>query len=364
MATATTTQPIKVVCTDNTLKLSNLEAALMAALEAANYKSIEELHGQFILYDLSASYWHQPDATLWLLMLMNKLKIQENDQQLLFPEPTNASAEQLWSYLIRWKFFEALDACVDDPVNLLTLGQVSYRQKTSKYGYSIMREATGTETNLLSDKSRVFEITVFGTKRPETSEKEDGVWRFLERDGEKLLANALTDICGWPEGQAGDFVHLVAGEAIHNCLLHSRGSFATVMMKMAPKDLFLAVGDNGIGIPAVLRSVYEKAGKSELRTKTDSEILDYYTDPQFLLDSFMILASVKPGVSSRTDRKGMGLYYLKKHVLEHNGELKIRSGRASVEFTSTGQLPKDDLLLSPGTVVRVAVPKKARDHTS
>jgi hypothetical protein len=126
---------------------------------------------------------------------------------------------------------------------------------------------------------------------------------------DKILVAALSDLCGWDLALTKRFVQDVISEGMRNAFAHGRASFASVVMRLDKKYLAVAIGDNGVGIPRVLREAFEAAGRAtELATFTDVDLIKYFTEPELiLLDSKVIELAVKKGVTSMGARQGLGL---------------------------------------------------------
>lgn len=328
------------------LKQFVLEEQICRSLQDANLPGIDDIRDQLLVFDLSGSYWHDLGALLWLVSLLHKLKRQRNAIQLLLPEPDDEKGQHAWDFLIRWRFFDALSQCVDDPANLLRPHQVPMTMKRSRYALRTGIDEYGQETFLHS--SRILEIT---TLRPgqQMSFEETRLGGFLQKYHNKIMISALSRLCNWDYSLTRAFIQRVLREGVLNSVLHSQGSFANISMRLDAKNLTLAISDDGIGIPAVLRNAINKMG-------SDAELIKYFTEPDSVLDSRLIELSVEKGVTSCLERKGSGLYYLKSLVISQGGELRIRSGGACVDFTASRVTDYDDMLTSPGTMMRIRAP--------
>jgi len=183
--------------------------------------------------------------------------------------------------------------------------------------------------------------------------------RFLKKYNDKIIISAFSQLCGWDLSITKNFFHRVIKEGIQNSFLHSGGTFSNTSMLLDVKNLTLVVCDNGIGIPRVLREAFSQSDSHKTLIKSsDVDLIKYFTDPDLVIDSRWIKYSVQKGITSRKDREGLGLYYLKSLVLEQGGELRIRSGRACVDFTTSGEESYDDMIDSPGTMLRIRTPLK------
>lgn len=351
-------QPI-IVSSQYEIKQHGFENHARECLRLVNLSRLDEVKGRFLIFDLSKSYWYDLGVLLWFISLLNRLKKQGNDIQLIFPEPDDSKGINIWSFLIRWRFFETLSACVDDPANLLLLSQVPYMSGESKYGFTKRTDPYGQESILHG--FGILEITTVRREQPNL-EEESAVGTFLRKYADRIILLALSRLCGWELELVKTFIRRAIREGTYNGLLHSRGTFVNVSIRIDHRYLTLAIADNGVGIPTVLRDAFDAPDfREKLLNQSDSDLIKYFTEPKMLLDSRLIKLSVAGGVSSIGSRPGMGLYYLKSTVLKEGGELRIRSGRACVDFTSDNKVETwDDMLDSPGTMLRIRTPLKQR----
>ena len=350
----TATEPITIT-SGNPLKQTELEQSLNSAMAACGFSEIPQIRDRFMIFDLSRSYWHDLGASLWLITLLHKLKIQGNRLQLIFPEPSDTSGENLWGYLNRWRFFNLLAFCVDvEPSNLLSPSQVPYIGTMFKYKYPLPLRVGGNET--LVHNSKILEMKIFRFENEEEGASEP-FDQLLARCTDNVVAGALSFTCGWGLTQATKFVKEVLREGILNSSIHGRGTFSIAAMRFDKKNMTLAIADNGTGIPETLRTAYRSPWiPAEIKEQEDSGLISYFADERYLIDSRWILLSVEKGTTSMPGRVGEGLYYLKSNVLAHGGELRIRSGKARVDFTVKGEEHMDALLSSPGTMIRAIIP--------
>ena len=68
---------------EGTLKLKGLEDAVQKGLGSTDYA----VENHAITFDLSRSHFYELGASLWLILLLRKLKRQGNVLQLLLPDP-------------------------------------------------------------------------------------------------------------------------------------------------------------------------------------------------------------------------------------------------------------------------------------
>jgi hypothetical protein len=101
----------------------------------------------------------------------------------------------------------------------------------------------------------------------------------------------------------------VFSELCQNILSYARPGAAApgfAMLQAFRSTVKFAVADAGLGIPATLRPMYE----SDLAGLDDSAALAF---------------AMRPGVTSRPNGGGLGLYHLREVIRRHNGILNIRS---------------------------------------
>jgi hypothetical protein len=345
------------------LKQIEFEGSISQSLKEHGFSDFEAVRRAasgriFITFDLSNSYWYDLGTTLWLITLLHKLRKQGNDLQLWLPEPVNTVGKKLWSFLKRWRFFECLAQNVDLPVNILRPSQIAHLSGHGEYtspdsGVGLDLERT------IFHKSQLLEINALGFAADETTD--DPTSQFIARCSDKILMTGLGQVCGWTFEEARQFAKQVLFEAVRNASHHAEGSFSLVAMRMDGKNLVLAVADNGIGIPAKIRKFVP-----DLSNQSDAELIRTYADSRWVveshLDSYWIRqATEKNKAFPSPGRVGDGLHYLKTNVLNHNGELRIRSGKACVDFACDDPSGKSrDLLdVSPGTMMRMIIPRKS-----
>lgn len=339
------------------LKQYTFEKQIQNEFQKANLLDLDSGHGTFLEFDLQESYWYDLGTLLWFVSLLYKLRKKGYTLELKLPEPTkDTKGDKLWDFLVRWRFFETLLDCVDDPINLLKPEQVPYMGKQSRYASPIGVDEYGQEAFLHS--SRLLEITTipYDEKDPCDETILEG---FLKKYNNKIIISALSQRCGWDYSLTKTFVHRVVSEGIHNSLLHGESSFANISMRLDAKNLTLAISDNGIGIPKVLRDAFQETDShKDLLKKSDVDLIKYFTEPKLILDSRLIEFSAEKGTTSKAEHKGLGLYYLKTIVLNQGGKLRIRSGTACVDFTCSKIDTYDNMLDSPGTMLRIITPLK------
>lgn len=338
------------------LRQVDIESALAAGFRDAGYENFNDVNDADILIDLSRTFWYDVDAAVWLLVALHVLRRRGNELHLVFPEPVDDKSRKAWGFLLRWRFFSVLRDFVDDPATLLAQRQLPYLALRGHYAAGEGALDDGSRGALQSD--RLLEITpiTLGTKST-GSRREDGVQG--AREGNPLIL-ALTMRCGWTIVDAKNFVAQVVDEALRNCE-HGVARFALIAMRMDAQWLTFAVVDDGNGIPATLRSAFASAElRQKLESRTDADLIRYFADPEFIVDSEWIQLSVRAGVGSDLARPGLGLHYLKSYVLRKGGSLRIRSGCGSVDFGNEEIKAEARDFCAPGTLLRVRLPLAPR----
>ena len=203
---------------------------------------------------------------------------------------------------------------------------------------------------------RLFEITPMGLLA-DLDSRATGIGEFLLRYREDVLTSSLAYHCKWPSDEAKKFTEKVLKQAMDNASLHhGTGSFALLAMRMDRSILTLAITDDGQGIPNALRAYVRR-----LKNVKDSDVIRYFVGESFVADAYrdsdVIKFATQKGVTSVAGRQGVGLHYLKEHVVQRKGELVIRSGTAKVVFKANVEPETlDHLAPSPGTLLRVQLP--------
>lgn len=360
-----------------TMKRRAVDELLSDLMAAAGASSLDEVGAKEVHIDLRKVSWMDLSALLLLLLLLEKLAANGAAIHLALPERDGEGArqaedykpstgERLWSFLHFWGVFAALEQYVDNPANLLGPAQAPLLEYESLY-----KRATGVEDRKVVELHGLGALVLTALPHVEASIDE-----YFARLDSKVLLNTLCLYLRWDRRVAKQFLWSQVGEGVSNSIAHSRGTHTYVIMRKDPKRLHLAIGDDGVGIP---NSVRRLLSQNDLPSD-DAEVIDLYTTELMLQRSVSqssVLSSLSPlllsptgsdaddidrathrGTTSNPLRRGYGLYFLKRFVLEREGELQIRSGRGCVTY-SGGLEPADsltDLPPAPGTVMRVILP--------
>jgi hypothetical protein len=351
------------------LKQRHFDKYLKESLSASNLSNdISCLKQRKIIFDWSVTYYYDIGTLLWSLILFGQLKRQGCQLKLILPDIENSNeadkkkALRVWSFLKRWKFFEALNDCVDHPANMLIDEQIKWISTPSIYGHAYRIDEDGNTQQV--HRIGLLEIINFAIKRESNSvrseDKEVKLIDYVNLCRSKIILKALSNLCGWSEDDAEKFVGKVIVECLRNASMHSTGNLILSAFNIDQKHMTFGIVDDGIGIPDTLRSAFrDNSNFNKLVEKKDSDLIIYFTQPEMILDSKLIKLAVRPGVTTTPEHAGDGLYYCKKMVLEKGGELRIRSGNACVEFNNeVGEKPTDGLVKSSCTALRVLIPVK------
>ncbi|HSH58601.1 MAG TPA: hypothetical protein VK988_02960 [Acidimicrobiales bacterium] len=340
------------------VKQSTVDGALYKALASSRVSRLADLSDEVVEVDLSAATWLDLGALMWLVPVLSRLRSQGNLLRLVLPRrDENSTADNLWSFLQRWRYFDILRMCVDDPVNLLSREQRPYLDQIGKYQRARGVDASGRSTEFHSLGRLEIGILPASTDLGSALESE------ISTFNEPLATSTLRIICGWSADEVKDFVSVMVPHALRN-VTHGRGSFALVGTRLDNRQLHFVVADNGIGIPSLLRTALaQHVSDPSVR---DSALIEYFADRDLvessireILDSDLVVASTEQAITSHPDperRYGYGLYYLKRRVLARGGEVRIRSGSAVVTFHRKGVRHEDGLVESPGTTLRLLLP--------
>jgi hypothetical protein len=381
-----------IVTADGHVKQRELDKALAAALAETKFADLNEIQDRLVRFDFTEAAWFDLSCLLWLITVFSRLRRQANVIELQLPRrpanedsirraPTNSraamrGAENLWSALLRWDFFDVLARCVDDPLNLLPPELHSALLRPSRYSRG-ERPEEATDSDFAESapagykSGRLLELSLIEIG----AGYEASIDKTVADYNSTLVRNNLRYHMRWSETEIDDFTTIAVPHAVGN-VSHARGSFAIVASRADDKFLHFCVTDNGIGIPNLLREAMRDQALAGTR---DSALIEYFAGAELLDDSLrsladmpyedseFVVASTAAGVGSDTSRRGFGLFYLKQLVLDKGGEFRIRSGKAMVTFDgrksrrrkpSGEALRVDGLIDSPGTSMRVMLPRE------
>lgn len=147
------------------------------------------------------------------------------------------------------------------------------------------------------------------------------------------LAGTLLDLIQHRRGGLGELaepLHLTFTELLSNVAVHSGEKQVLVAAQRYGGKVCVAIADEGIGIPERLR-------RSHLWPAAN--------------DHHLIETALRPGVSTRAGRGGMGLTMLSEQVQEYGTHLAIRSGEGHVVVKPEGRDRRGRCRPLPGTII-------------
>ena len=340
--------------------ISRLDSAIEAVVGKGGTQ--RSLTNSAICVDLSRCRYIELDATLRMIPWLAELKRQGNSIRIVLPELNNESVADsgLWSFLIRWRFFDALRRHVDAPENLLSPSQIDHLSEQSRYYQRHTWDERGKRT--LSFTSRL--LAIHSLTLDSDFRLEDQVDAFLSEYRDLLVLRALTQECGFEDEEAYLSLSFIAEEGLLNSVAHAQGSFALVAMEIVDDlrftdrpVLILSVADNGVGIPQVLR-IAKQEGRLKMSplAKDDADLLLLFTSFELAQDSMLVAASTRRNTTTVPEREGMGLFFLMESAANIGARVNIRSGRANVRFDGRKHTRDDERPYYPGTTLRVEIP--------
>lgn len=360
-----------------TLKLRHVDQLIATLLDKSDANDLNTIGARSIRFDLSEVKWIDLSALAVLVLSMERLAQGGAQIRLRLP-PRDApdvrqsinyhasTSERLWSFLQRWNVFGAIRDHVGNPQNILGPAQAPLLDYDTVYRPAVTSIASNHEVELQG--LGLLAMTAIKHEVVEVNE-------YFARLDSKILLNTLCLYLGWDRSVARKFLWRTIGEGVSNSLAHSQGSHTYVILRKDAKKLHLAIGDDGRGIPASVRTLFVRTagGKPD-----DADVINFYTSEQMVTqgrdvsadpklavetnapdsDAERIARATEAGISGVPHRHGYGLFFLKQHVIEHGGELVIRSGKACVTYAGSLDPTKTEtgLPMSPGTVMRVVLP--------
>jgi hypothetical protein len=337
-------------------KSINIEPQIIDSISKLGIEEINQNKRSEIIFDLSKTTYYDLGTLLWFITYLYKLKSLGIDIQLKLPDCKSLSGRTSWDFLNRWKFFDALEECVDSPMNLLMPEQLQWMGDASKYKYK-RSEVDGGNDHFVHG-TKLLEIIPIRSDPSKYKIQDDKMILFIRDYYDKIIESSLKMECGWDYRDINLFVYEILGEGIRNSFKYSEGTFTIFAIHFDTKNLKLSICDNGNGIPDVLRKAFVSNRKLRemLSQQNDIDLIKFYTDQE------LIKLSTNPNVTSDPNSEGMGLFHLKRIVLSWGGELRIRSGNACVDFSKNGidDHKEAKLLSHQGTLLRVMLPLKTQ----
>ena len=365
-------RPVVEIHIPGQMKQAETESAIARAFTSLVGRSDRSVGS--ILFDMAGTSYCDIATLVWSVLQLAEWRqrgwqirlrlptIEVSDAGVADP-PSNVG---FWSFLIRWGFFRVLARLVDDPVNLLDPVQASQlgpRGSTPpwmRYRRGRVQNILGQSEEVLSEQLLEMESFVPASGSGDLIESDFRDFLDAVQEG-RIVAQALVLFSEWRREDAQRLVETVMVESLNNTAVHAHANVALTAMKIDDRQMTVAVADNGTGIPAAMRNGWTEPGVDP-STLRDSVLIQQYTEPKVVLDSFLIQAATLQGTTTEQGRRGWGLWYLKQAVLNAGGELRIRSGQASVEFATKATTALDDLDDWHGTCLRIRVPISAEER--
>jgi hypothetical protein len=316
------------------------------------------------LFDFSRCWWIDLDAAHWLLNIVRVFRQSDNALRIRLPDVETADQSNVWSFLIRWRFFAALTKVAGPATDFLSEDQAARIFDTPKYREGVRMDPYGRRLPLLTDRL----LAVAGAFVDRTLPLQPQLDAFVHPFRDIMLLQALSQWCGISHDDAGSLISFMAEEGSTNSILHAEGDYTLSSMQIVDAELAdmlnsephleIVISDNGIGIPEVLRRA-EQAGTISARELPEDhgELIELFASKDLSVDSAIIAAATQPGVSSEPGRRGFGLHHFIRYAGELNANVLIRSGHAAVLFEG-GSVTRqyNRFAESLGTLITVSIP--------
>lgn len=350
--------------TDHVTRLS-LDNAIGNFCEEAQVRRLTAAHDTSVLFDLSRCWFIDLDAAHWLLNVFRALRTGTNNRVALrLPEVDRAEQSNVWSFLIRWRFFDVLSKVAGPATDFLSDEQAPHMFDAPKYREAIRNDAYGRALPLLTARL----LAMAGAFVDKDLPLEPQLEAFVSPLRDVLLLQALAQSCQIDSENAGTLISFIAEEGSTNAILHAEGDYTLTSMQIVDGDLArllrrkphlqIVISDNGMGIPDVLRRAAAE-GRISAKTLPDdhAELIELFASQAISVDSAIIAAATQPGVASSPHSRGLGLHHLITYAADLGAEVLIRSGYAAVAFVDSDVARQYSRFTeSLGTVITVTIP--------
>ena len=352
--------------------------------EFLNYVK-KELNGNCtsMVFNMSRVKFFDIACILQFICLLSELR--QNGWEFVLKLPADADGKKTRDFLRRWRFFDALEENVGDLKYLIPPEDQQYLQEEpSFYLRTTKYDERGIIQQVLSKD--IVEITSF-TKQEKNVQTvneamiEGQVSRF---ESDKSVGEIISKALGLSFGKATSsnsarasyevFYKTFVYESLINTKHHPKATISLMAVSVVPRrtHLVVAVADNGECIPDTISRAYRNHARHE---SSQDYTLHLFPEPKRVkmefagkisesakADAKKIFFACLPWVTSRKPWEpnlGMGLTYLVRDTVRLGGEIRIRSGKATVSFVK--KRGKTGCTASQatewrGTLVRIQLP--------
>lgn len=325
---------------------------------------LSDLRDVDVTLDFSGSHFIELDAAHWLLNILRIFRKYDNAIVIRLPDVLLASDSNIWSFLLRWRFFNMLYKVAGPATDFLTDDQAPHLFDEPKYRESRRTDPYGHTLPLLTDRLLAIDGAFVDRSLPLEPQLEAFVWPFRD----VLLLNALAQSCGIASDDAGSLISYISEEAARNAILHADGDYTLSSMQIIDEELAgilgcdtqlkIIISDNGLGIPDVLRRAVSTGAISTKDLPEDhASLIELFASKEISVDSAIIAAATLPGTRGTRRSRGLGLHHLITYAADLDARVVIRSGFAAVQFDG-GEVTRHykGFSESLGTLITVTIP--------
>lgn len=345
-----------------------LDISMTNLCQAIGVQRLSDIRNENIVLDFSRSHFIDLDAVHWLLNIVRILRQSDNSVQLRLPEVEAAADSNVWSFLIRWRFFDALSKVAGSASELLTDDQAPRIFDEPKYHEARRVDPYGRKLPLLTSRLLAIAGIYIDRTLPIEPQLDAFVWPLRD----VLLLNALAQTCDIDHETAGSLISFISEEAARNAILHAEGDYTLSSMQIIDDELAVILGkepqllivisDNGMGIPDVLRHAVASGAVRETDLPEDhASLIKLFASKEVSIDSAFIAAATLQGTKGTPHSRGLGLHHLVQYAAELNADVVIRSGFAAVQFQG-GEVVREynGFSESLGTLITASIPAFGR----
>lgn len=345
-----------------------LDVSMTNLCQTIGVQRLADIRSENIVLDFSVSNFIDLDAAHWLLNIVRILRQCDNSVLLRLPEVEAAAASNVWSFLIRWRFFEALSEVAGPATEFLTDDQAPRMFDEPKYHEARRVDPYGRKLPLLTNRLLAIAGVFIDRSFPIEPQLDAFIWPLRD----VLLLNALAQTCDIPHNDAGSLVSFISEEAARNAIVHAEGNYTLSSMQIIDEELavvlrkepqlLIVISDNGMGIPDVLRRAVRSGAISATDLPDDhAKLIELFASKEVSIDSAIIAAATLEGTKGTPHSRGLGLHHLVQYAADLHADVVIRSGYASVQFRD-GEVVRqyNGYSESLGTLITVSIPAFGR----